>query len=289
MAATKTNVNTPIGIVAGGGDIVDELLGVLQSKSQSFAVAAIKGETDENLKADRIRCFKWGELGRIVTYFQNEGCEKLILIGRINKRPDFRSIVGDPSTLVRIPKIVAAMTGGDDSILQKGIKIIEDEGFSIIGIQDVASELLLQKGLYGYKKPTDNMVQDSVTGKAVLKDLGKHDIGQALVIHDGRVLAVEGAEGTDNMLHRIIMLREQKRITNKSGTGILLKAAKPHQDFRVDLPTIGPDTIKLAAQAGLAGIICEAGTVIVANREETFKLAKSQKIFLSGEGGFRDE
>ncbi|MEP2944069.1 MAG: UDP-2,3-diacylglucosamine diphosphatase LpxI [Hyphomicrobiales bacterium] len=279
----------PIGVFAGGGGIVGELINALESKAQPFAVAAIEGESDDGLKADIISHFKWGQIGKIATYFREQGCEKLVLIGRINKRPDFLNIVADPSTLKRIPKIVAAMTGGDDSLLQKGIKIIEEEGFTVIGAQEVAPELLLEKGFFGSKKSFAHFEEDAVTGKAVLRDLGKHDIGQALVIHNGRVLAVEGAEGTDNMLRRVKMLREEKRITNKGATGVLIKAAKPNQDYRVDLPTIGPQTIRLASDAGLAGIICEAGKVLVASRSETYTIAKKHKIFLSGEGGFSNE
>lgn len=289
VTASKPNENKPIGIVAGGGGLVAELTEALDKKSQPFVIAAIKGETDDSLKGEVISHFKWGEIGRIISFFHKYGCEKLILIGRINKRPDFRNIITDPGTLKRIPKIVAAMTGGDDTLLQRVIKLIEAEGFSIIGVQEAAPELLLEKGLFGYTKLMDSVVDDATKGKAILKDLGKHDIGQALVIYDGRVLAVEGAEGTDNMLRRIKLLREEKRITQKAGTGILLKAAKPDQDFRADLPTIGPETVRLAAQAGLAGILCEAGTVLVASRTETFALAKTHKVFLAGEGGFRGE
>ena len=284
-----SNDNAPIGIFAGGGGIVGELIGALESKSQPFVVAAIEGEADNALSADVISHFKWGQIGRIITFFHEHHCEKLILSGRINKRPDFRSIVSEPSTLKLIPKIVAAMTGGDDSLLQRIIKIIEEEGFTIIGAQEVVPQLLLEEGLFGSNKSIVPYAEDAAKGKDVLKDLGKHDIGQALIVHDDRVLAVEGAEGTDNMLRRIKMLREEKRITQKGMTGILIKAAKPNQDYRVDLPTIGPETIRLASQAGLAGIICEAGTVLVANRSETFSLAKKHKIFLSGEGGFKDE
>lgn len=289
MCAAKPNATNRIGIVAGGGGVVDELLQVLESKSQAYSVAAITDETDAKLKANTITYFKWGEIGRIISYFHDQGCKELILIGRINKRPDFQSIIGDPGTIKLIPQIIKAMSGGDDSLLQKVMKLIEAQGFKVIGIQDIASELLLGEGLYGYKKQPMHFLQDVEKGKDALKDLGKHDIGQALVIYNGRILAVEGAEGTDTMMRRIKSLRQEKRITGKKSTGLLLKAAKPNQDLRVDLPTIGPDTIELAAAAGLSGIVFEAGRVLVADQKETIKLAKRHKIFLSGEGGFRDE
>lgn len=278
----------PIGIVAGGGALVGELVEILVKRSQPLAVAAISGEADFEHEGTIIAPFRWGEIGRMIAFFKKQECERLLLLGRIDRRPDFRSIAGDPGTLKRLPKILAAMRGGDDSLLQRVIGLIEAEGFQIISMMDVAPELLLGAGHFGASGPFDELVDDTAKAKMVLNDLGKHDIGQALVILNGRVLAVEGAEGTDSMLRRIITLREEGRIPRRSKTGLLVKAAKPGQDIRVDLPTIGPDTVRLAAQAGLAGIICEAGAVLVANRAQTFTLAKEHGIILAGEYGFHD-
>lgn len=278
----------PIGIVAGGGALVGELVEILVKRSQPFAVAAIRGEADFERAGTIAASFRWGEIGRMIAFFKKQECEQLLLLGRIDRRPDFRSIVGDPGTLKRLPKILAAMRGGDDSLLQRVIGLIEAEGFQIISVIDAAPELLLGAGHFGAAGLSDQLAEDRAKAKMVLNDLGKHDIGQALVISNGRVLAVEGAEGTDGMLRRIIALREEGRIPRRAKTGLLVKAAKPGQDSRVDLPTIGPDTVRLAAKAGLAGIIGEAGAVLVANRAQTFTLAKEHGIILAGEYGFHD-
>lgn len=279
---------TPIGIVAGGGVIVGELIDVLTTHSKPCVVAAIKGEADASLTSSNIAMFEWGEIGKILSFFKKNDCKNLILIGKITKRPDFRSILGDPGTLIRIPKIVSAMTGGDDTLLRKVIGLIEEEGFQVIGIGDIAPELLLQAGSLGKKHPNKTQRVDIEKGKEVLRDLGQHDIGQSLVIYNGRILAVEGAEGTDQMLQRIASLRQEGRITQKPNTGILLKASKPEQDKRVDLPTIGPNTAKLAAQAGLAGIVAEADCVLLAAHKETGRLIDHHKLFLCGESGFNN-
>lgn len=276
----------PLGIVAGGGILVRELIEILDKKSFNHVTAAIHGEVDDDLENDSLKRFSWGEIGKILTYFKNNGCRDLVLIGRINKRPDFRSILGDPGTLMRLPKIIKAMTGGDDSLLKRVIDVIEAEGFRVVGIDEVAPELLLQRGTFGKIKPDRQLRDDIEKAKSALRDIGKHDIGQALVILGGRILAVEGAEGTDGMLRRIKELRSQARITAKTGTGILVKASKPDQDLRVDLPTIGPDTIELAAEAGLAGLVLEEGKVLVAEKTRTADMLDKSGLFFVGEGDF---
>ncbi len=276
----------PVGIVAGGGGLVQELLEYLRNQNSSFHIAAIKGEADTNLRSGDVEYFNWGEIGRIIKYFKKNNCENLLLLGRIEKRPDFMSILGDPGTLKRVPKIIQAMRGGDDSLFQRVLRLIEDEGFKVIGIKELAPDFLLSKGLYGAGQHYNTHKNDITIGKQVLRDLGKHDIGQALVIHNGRILAVEGAEGTDNMLKRITFLRNEGRLSKKTPSGILLKGAKPSQDLRVDLPTIGFETVKLAKAAGLCGLVCEADRVLIAEKGKTLELIEKENLFLSCEGEF---
>lgn len=294
MSAGSAPITTrrAIGIVAGGGAIVGELIAALSAAGQPHAVAAIKGEADAILppfEGDHIQSFDWGEIGRILSFFKKHQCEDLVLLGRVSKRPDFRSILGDPGTLVRIPKIVAAMRGGDDSLLKRVIDLLEAEGFRVVGIQDVAPDFLLNECHHGNMKITPSIRADIAKGKAVLADLGRHDIGQALVIHDGRIWAVEGAEGTDAMIARIRALRAEQRITKRPVTGILIKAAKIGQDRRVDLPAIGPETIRMMAEAGLAGLVVQSGAVLVAERAETLRRVSQCGLFLLSEGDFHHD
>ncbi|MEO1066437.1 MAG: UDP-2,3-diacylglucosamine diphosphatase LpxI [Pseudomonadota bacterium] len=277
----------PIGVVAGGGDLVLELLDILRQTGTPHCVAALKGEVSTEVRGSGIQHFTWGEIGKILTFFKTNGCQDLILIGRVDSRPDFKSIMGDRGTLMRLPKIIGAMSGGgDDSLLRKVLNLIEYEGFRVIGVQDVAADLLAPSGSMTKRSPPKSLKSDIERAKTVLSDLGKHDIGQVLVIHDGRIVAVEGAEGTDNVLRRIGTLRQEGRMTKKASTGILVKASKPQQDLRVDLPTIGPDTIALAADAGLSGIVVEAGRVLIARKSQLTDIANRAGLFVYGENGF---
>ncbi|MEP1441542.1 MAG: UDP-2,3-diacylglucosamine diphosphatase LpxI [Hyphomicrobiales bacterium] len=272
----------PIGIVAGGGILPIELTQTLTRHEIPYFVAAIKGETMVEFDSAISHSFTWGEVGKILKFFKKNKCNKLVLLGEITKRPEFSSIIGDAGTMRLLPKILTAMTGGDDSLLRKVINLIESEGFTVVDIKSVAPELILEEGTFAGPKFPKKIAPDLDKALAALKDMAKHDIGQALVIENGRIIAVEGAEGTDAMLERIAKLRTIKRISQKSRNGFLVKIAKSGQDHRADLPTIGPTTVLNVAAAGLAGIVGEAGSVLLAEREKITELAQKHKIFLIG-------
>ena len=166
--------------------------------------------------------------------------------------------------------------------MRKVIKLIENEGFTVLEIENVAPELILNEGNFAGPSFPGKLEPELNKALAALKDMSKHDVGQALVIENGRIIALEGAEGTDAMLERVANLRELKRISQKPKNGILVKMAKVDQDRRVDLPTIGPQTVLNVAAAGLRGIVGEAGSVLVAERKKVRELAKKHKIFLVG-------
>ncbi|MEM8837468.1 MAG: UDP-2,3-diacylglucosamine diphosphatase LpxI [Pseudomonadota bacterium] len=275
-----------IGIVAGGGDLVKEIIHELNSSGEEIAVAAIDGEADASLNGDNVGHFNWGEIGRILRFFKDRNCRRLVLAGRITARPDFRSIIGDPGTLLRLPKIIAAVAGGDDALLKRVIGLIEAEGFRVIGASEVAPNLLAREGHLGGVKRDPSLSDDIAFAKTVLRDLGRHDIGQAVVVEKGRIVAVEAAEGTDGMLQRVAALREAGRLSKKRG-GILVKATKPEQDQRVDLPVIGPDTVKNATEAGLTGIVVEADRVLVVSRGAMIDSANRADVFVVAEDGFQ--
>lgn len=272
----------PIGIVAGGGVLPDELAKALSNNQTPYFVATIKDETTAVFDPAISSAFSWGEIGKILKYFKSNDCTEIVLLGQVTKRPEFSSIVGDAGTMRLLPKIITAMTGGDDSLLGKVITLIENEGFSVLDIKGIAPELFLNEGLFAGPRFPKKLTPELDQALAALKDFGKHDVGQALVIENGRIIAIEGAEGTDAMLERVAGLRVSKRISQKPKNGILVKMAKAGQDRRVDLPTIGPKTIINAAQAGLVGIVGEAGSVLLAEREKIKDLAKKHKIFLIG-------
>ncbi len=275
----------PIGIVAGGGVLPDELAKALSNNQTPYFVATIKDETTASFDPAVSSAFSWGEIGKILKYFKTNNCTEIVLLGQITKRPEFASIVGDAGTMRLLPKIITAMTGGDDSLLGKVITLIENEGFSVVDIKGIAPELFLKEGLFAGPRFPKKLAPELDQALTALKDFGKHDVGQALVIENRRIIAIEGAEGTDAMLERVASLRQSKRISQKSKNGFLVKSTKIGQDRRVDLPTIGPNTIINTAAAGLIGIVGEAGSVLLAEREKIKELAKKHKIFIIGHKG----
>jgi DUF1009 family protein len=177
---------------------------------------------------------------------------------------------------------MALFRGGDYHLLSGLGRILEDHGFRLVGAHEVAPEVLMPQGAIGRRMPGERDRADIARGVAVLAAMGPFDIGQAAVVADGHVLALEAIEGTDHMLERIAALRAEGRVRNPRGTGVLVKAPKPAQDRRFDLPTIGPQTVAGAARAGLAGIAVTAGAAIIAEAGKVATAADAAGLFVTG-------
>ena len=175
-----------------------------------------------------------------------------------------------------------AFRGGDDHLLSGIGRIFEQDGFRMVGIKDVAPDLLMPEGCITRAAPDAAATADIAKGREVLAALGPFDIGQAVVVIDGHVVAVEDIEGTDGLLARVARLREEGRIRAKAGRGVLVKAPKSGQDLRFDLPTVGPRTVEGAARAGLAGIAVAAGNTIVAEPQAMIEAADKAGLFVTG-------
>ncbi len=285
----------PVAVICGGGRLPVEVIASARAEGRRVVAIAIRGEADADVDAfDPVR-LGWGQIGKLASHLEREGVRDVVLIGSVTKRPEIREIVGDLGTMRRLPKIIASLVGGDDSMLKKIIRLFEDEGFRIVGAHEVAPGLLARPGRLVGAQPSGEVLEDLRLAARAVEELGRLDIGQAAVCLGGRIIAVEGAEGTDAMLERCRDLRVAGRVRGKGG--VLVKCAKPGQDLRVDLPTIGPRTVALAAEAGLAGIGIEAGRVLIAERAGTEALAIEKDLFLMGletvpsrpEGGGRTE
>ncbi|MBO6892991.1 MAG: UDP-2,3-diacylglucosamine diphosphatase LpxI [Roseibium sp.] len=271
-----------IALIAGNGSLPGQIVDALSQSGRDFQLVAIRGEADERTRHLADTELGWGEIGRLYSFLKRTDCKEVLLIGGVSKRPDFTSILGDFGTLKRLPTIFRALAGGDDSLLTKVIRLFEDEGYRVVGIKDVAPELLASSGVLGSVGPKDSDWQDLELALTATKKLGELDIGQAAVAVGGRVVALEGAEGTDAMLERCASLRQSGRIRVKGRTGVLVKTAKPNQDLRVDLPTVGPRTIDLAVEAGLAGIAIEAQGALIAEKDATLARANEVGLFVIG-------
>jgi hypothetical protein len=165
-------------------------------------------------------------------------------------------------------------------MMSRLMQIFEDQGFRPSGAHDVAPEILLPEGALGRFEPSRSQQDDIALGLSLLRAIGRFDVGQAAIVAGRRVLAVEAADGTDAMLAHVAELRRRGRI--RSSGGVLIKAPKPGQDRRIDLPTIGPRTIEGAEHAGLDGIAAIAGAVIIAEAERVRQAADRGRIFIVG-------
>jgi UDP-2,3-diacylglucosamine hydrolase len=222
-----------------------------------------------------------GQLGRALKLFRAENCHDLVFIGTL-VRPALSEIRLDWATLRVIPRVLAAFRGGDDHLLSGVGRILERAGFRMVGIKDVAPDLLMPEGCLTRAAPDEKAAADIARGREVLHALSPFDIGQAAIVIDGHVVGVEDIEGTDGLLARVARLRAEGRIRAKSGRGVLVKAPKSGQDLRFDLPTMCPRTVECAAAAQLAGIAIVAGNTIVVEPQIMIETADAAGLFVTG-------
>jgi len=241
----------------------------------------VRGWADPAVERYRHHWIAPVQAGRFQRLARAEGCRDIVFIGTA-LRPPFSALRFDWLTLRLLPRVVRAYRGGDDHLLSSVARGLEDYGFRIVGAHEVAPEILMPEGSIGSLQPSPRDQADIARALALLKATGPFDMGQAAVVAANHVLAVEATEGTDAMLARIADLRAAGRIAAPAGTGVLVKAPKPQQDRRFDLPAIGPRTVEEVARAGLAGIAVVASGSIVAEPAKVAEAADKAKRFVVG-------
>src|ERR1700675_3085564 len=245
-------ISSPIGLIAAGGVMAFAVADSLVARGLNPVVFALKGACDP-VRVSRFR-HHWiavGQVGRAMKLFRAENCRDLVFIGTL-VRPALSEVRLDWGTLRVLGRVWAAFRGGDDHLLSGIGRILEQDGFRMVGIKDVAPDLLMPEGCITLKAPDQAAAADIARGREVLGALSPFDIGQATIVIDGHVVAVEDIEGTDGLLARVARLRQEGRIRAKAGRGVLVKAPKRGQDLRFDLPTIGPRTIEAPVHAEVA-------------------------------------
>jgi len=242
----------------------------------------IKGWADPNVIGRYVH--HWiaiGQAGRFFRLAKAEDCREVLFIGTV-LRPPLKELRLDWHTIRLLPRVIRFFRGGDDKLLSGVAGVAESGGLRVVGVKDVAPELFVPEGVLGRHRPSDRDRTDIDRALKLIGALGPFDVGQAAVVANGHVIAVEAAEGTDHMLARISELRRLGRVTSPPGVGVLVKAPKPGQDRRFDLPSIGPRTIELVARAGLAGLAVAAGSTMVAEPEQAIAAADNEQIFVVG-------
>jgi DUF1009 family protein len=244
-------------------------------------IVGISGEASRAIELYPHTWVKWGEVGKLFTALDKHGCRDLVIIGAVT-RPDLAHVKFDFGAIRNLPFLVSLGMGGDDHVLSGIVRFLEGKGYRVHGADDVAPELSAAEGVLGKLAPSADDRADVALGFEVVRALGALDVGQAAVVAKGYVVAVEAAEGTDAMLERCAELRRTGRARGRGLAGVLVKAPKPGQEERVDLPTIGPETVGRAAAARLAGIAIAAGQVLMVERAATIEAADLHGLFLLG-------
>lgn len=272
---------TKLGLVAGGGSLPLEIAEHCRQVGRPLFVVRLKGFAGPDMTSFDGADVGVAELGKCFKALKRAGCEAVCLAGRVN-RPDFTQLTPDLRGLAALPGAIAAGRRGDDALLRFLVGEFEKEGFTVEGAEAVMRDLGLPAGPLGRHAPSPEQLADAEHALEVARAIGRLDIGQGAVVCDGLVLAVEAQEGTDAMLERVAGLPTHLRGQPGDRRGVLAKAPKPIQETRVDLPTMGLATVRGAAAAGLAGVVGEAGRLLVLDRDEAVALADELGLFILG-------
>lgn len=281
-AALPAPSDGPLAMICGGGSLPLTVADYVRAQGRRVVLFPLIGAA-EGLAVDGYP-HHWvyiGQIGKFMKLARAEGCRDIVFLGAL-VRPSIWQTRPDLKGLMMLPRALAAFRGGDNHLLGGMARLLEEEGFHLRGAHEVAPQILAPEGALGSIKPTEADLADIAFGMAYLDAASPFDIGQAVVVADRHVLAVEAIEGTDRMLARVAELRADGRIRGASGRGVMVKAPKRGQDRRFDLPSIGPLTVEGVARAGLAGIAVVGGATIVAEADKLIAAAEHAKLFVLG-------
>lgn len=277
MSARAASGAPKLAIVAGGGKAPRYLIEACQRHGRDFFVICLEGHADKGVADGAPHV--WVPLGagaKFKSVASEQKIAEMVMIGRV-RRPSLLELKPDWLALKIVTKIGLNMLGDDALLRAIGNAVEEESGVRVIGAHEVFADLLTPEGQLSKAAPDDDAQKDITRGIEVAKALGTLDVGQSVIVQQGIVLGVEAIEGTDALIARSAGLRRE------GPGGVLIKIAKPQQDNRFDLPTIGPDTITAMIKAGLRGVALEAGRSMLLEREKTLAAADAAGIFVVGQ------
>lgn len=266
-----------LGIIAGRGELPRTLIHACEASGREYFVLAVEDAADEETVAATNDNYAWirlGAIGKAIDILRKQHVEELVLAGYVTK-PKISTLRPDLKGTKLLARIGSQLLVGDNEMLTTIVQFLEEEGFRVCGAEEVVRELVAPEGLIGSLMPDKRAQADIAFGAKIARAIGELDVGQACVVHNQKVLGVEAVEGTDALITRVAHLKE-------GPGGVLVKVKKPQQERRVDLPTIGVETVHRTAEAGLAGIAIEAGASLIVNRREVARAADAAGIFVVG-------
>jgi len=273
----------PLALICGGGSLPLAVADHVVKRGRQVLLFPIHGAADPADFANRPH--QWvhvAQAGGFIRAARAANCRDVVLIGAL-VRPALWQLRLDLSTLMILPQLAQGFFGGDNHLLSAVGKAFEKYGFRMVGAHEVAPEVLMPEGNLGHIQPSERDRADIALGVDYLRAAAPFDVGQAVVVANKHVLAVEAAEGTDAMLARVAEMRVRGRVPAPAGTGVLVKAPKRGQDLRFDMPSIGPKTVDGVVRAGLAGIAVVAGSTIIAEPDLLVQTADRAGVFVIGE------
>jgi DUF1009 family protein len=271
----------PLAILCGAGDFPTAVARAAADQGRDVFLIGVVGAADARIEAFAHLWVHVGEVGRLFGALKARGVGQIAIVGAMT-RPEFSDLRLDWGALRRLAGLASLFRGGDNHLLVGISKFFEAEGVRVVGVHEIAPRLVAAPGALGAQRPSARALADARRGRALLDALSPFDAGQAVVVANGRVLAVEAAEGTDAMLARVAQLRRAGRRRFKGGAGVLVKAAKRDQDLRLDMPAVGLGTIESARAAELEGIALAAGRVLIADPDAFGRAADEAGLFVFG-------
>jgi len=272
-----------VGIIAGGGSLPVEVAAGSAGQGYPPFIVLMEGEADRLPELCRYEheTLALEAIGSLIPLLKRHRITHLVLAGEIKRRPRLTHLRPSLSLLGVIPIVVMALARGDDGLLKVVARGLEARGIKVMGAHEIVPNLVAAEGVLTKAVPQKSDWRDIEAGFAAAKAIGALDIGQAAIAVGGRAIALEGIEGTAGLLDRAKLLRGHGRIAGKT-RGVLVKCAKPGQELRADLPSIGPQTVEAAYAAGLAGIAVEAGRSLILEGPATLSRANELGLFIVG-------
>lgn len=270
-----------LAIVAGRGMLPRLIAEECARRRRPFHVVRLPGVALDWLRDYPVIPAEYEKPGRLFADLRRAGVREVTFAGGIT-RPHLNPFRFDLKMLALAPRVMSGMRAGDDNTLRVVAEVFEGEGLRLVGAHEILASLLAPQGILTRRKPGEQDRKDVTRACRIVKALGRADVGQAAVVAQGVCLGLELVQGTDAPLDFVATTADGLRPDPDGARGVLYKAPKPGQDWRLDLPAIGVNTVEAAARAGLGGIAVEAGGVLLLDRDAIVAAADLHGMFILG-------